>query len=123
MARERQGCGSRPHAWPLCQDPKGEPCLELCKPCLHGLEHRAAPGPAEMPVCIYPVAASAASSHSTGSSSRHNKLLITLHGSDPEVYFYPGESAIYLSIEASKGKSPGATYKQNVAPGDGVPGS
>lgn len=53
--------------------------------------------------------------------SRHNKLLITLHNSKPEVYFYSCESAIYLSIEASKGKDPGAIYKQTVAPGD-IPG-
>lgn len=39
--------------------------------------------------------------------SRHNKLLITLPGSDPEVYFYPGESVTYLSIEASEGEGPG----------------
>lgn len=53
--------------------------------------------------------------------SRHNKLLITLHNSKPEVYFYSCESAIYLSIEASKGRGPGAIYKQTVAPG-GIPG-
>lgn len=39
--------------------------------------------------------------------SRHNKLLITLPGSDPEVYFYQGESVTYLSIEASEGEGPG----------------
>lgn len=53
--------------------------------------------------------------------SRHNKLLITPRNSKPEVYFYSCESAIYLSIEASKGKGPGAIYKQTVAPGD-IPG-
>lgn len=41
-----------------------------------------------------------------------------LRGCSPEVYFYPGESAIYLSIEASKGKGPEAVYKQTAAPGD-----
>jgi hypothetical protein len=39
--------------------------------------------------------------------SRHNKLLITLPGPDPKVYFYPGESVTYLSIEASEGEGPG----------------
>lgn len=49
--------------------------------------------------------------------SRHNKLLITLPGPDPEVYFYPGESVTYLSIVASEGEGPGAFYKHR-APGE-----